>query len=35
VVGLAVVATAAAASAVQFGIGIERIVKAGHGVLLL
>jgi len=35
VVGLAVVAAAAAACAMQFGIGVKRIVKAGHNVLLI
>jgi hypothetical protein len=35
VVGLAVVAAAAAACTVQLGIGIKRVVKAGHNVLLI
>jgi hypothetical protein len=33
VVGLAVVAAAAAACAVQFGIGVKRVIEAGHKVL--
>jgi hypothetical protein len=32
-VGLAVVAAAAATCAVQFGIGIKRVIEAGHMVL--